>query len=177
MLNFNRLPFRIIYFAVFGMIFMGCDPNSTGSKDTEQLNNDNDPTNIETPTNQDNRSSDNFGNMENDGEFVVIQDFEEDEWAKFSEDRNLESISNSSLNNMNARNFGAESWKTWEGHQYRIVYFSENGSLKARALLKTSDNREMEVSNKNLDSLNIQGFRDEIQRNLTDISSNYSRRN
>lgn len=177
MLKLNQQPLRIIYLAVIGMIIFGCDPNSLGSKDTEQLNNDHDPTNIEIPRDQDNRQLDSFSNMDDDGEFVVIQDFGEEDWVKFREDRNLEAISNSSFNHINAQNSGAESWKPWEGHQYRIVYFSEEGSLKARAHLMTPDNREIEVSNTTLDSLNIQELRNEIQRSLDDVSANHKRIN
>jgi hypothetical protein len=223
----NLKPFKVIAQAlVMGLLLMACENNSSGSKDTMQEGNDNDPTNIENQTDQDtdnnttmgtdrntgsmnntgensnnldrNNSGSNAGNTDNSGanvgstgaisgnertgmsgnmdtnsDIVVIQNFDDKKWQKFRTDRNFQTGDNVSFNDITSRNIGAESWKTWQNKQYRIVYYTDNGALKARPIVKTDDNKEVQLTSQTVQSMSLQGLWDEVQKEVSGLKGRY----
>jgi hypothetical protein len=201
----NLKPFKVIAQAVVaGLLLMACENNSSGSKDTTQMDNDDDPTNIENQTGQDidNRTtmgtdrnvgsmdntganSDNLdrnntgantgvsGNMDSSDDIVVIQNFDDQKWQKFRTDRNFQSGENISFNDINTSNMGADSWKTYQNKQYRIVYYTDNGSLKARPIVRTDDNTEIQLTTQTARSMSLQGLWDEIQKEVSGLKDRY----
>lgn len=175
----NHILPKFIYLTLsMSMLIVGCD-NSSGSKDTEQLNNDNDPTNIEQPraldSNQNSGNADqdmgNIQNLENDSDIVVMQNFNDQNWEKFRTDRSFGTGQNFNLQDIDTRNIGADSWKDWENYQYRVIYYSENGSLKAKPVLRTTDRQHIQLTESAVDSLALKGLWDEIQREISEIKN------
>lgn len=170
----NQKFSRIAYLALmFCFIIVGCNPDSSGAKETEQLNNDNDPTAIEKPKSRDPLLLQSQNSLDDQGEFVVIQNFSESDWSKISQDFNLSRVDNSTITTINSKNIGADGWKPWGEYQYRVIYFSESGSLKAKPILKNKDNSEVEFSNQLVDSLKMEDLWNEIQRRSFAISNDY----
>lgn len=171
----NQRPPRVIYLCLmFVMLIVGCDSDSSGAKETLQLDNDEDPTAIERPRRVEPLLLENTNKIDDKGEYVVIQDFDEKDWQKIRQDFNLGSVEDSRMTTINSKNIGADEWKPWDMYQYRIIYFSEGGSLKAKPLLRNKVNEEMEFSSQMLDSLKIEGLWSEIQRSSSNISKNYN---
>lgn len=174
MIGSNQKTLRTFYLALmFCFIIVGCNPDSSGAKETQQLNNDNDPTAIERPKSQESLLSKSKDKTNERGEFVVIQNFDESTWPKISKDLNLGKVENSTMTTINSKTIGVDMWKPWGEYQYRVIYFSENGSLKAKPMLKNKDNTEMEFSTQMVDSLKMKELWTEIQRSSSNISSNY----
>lgn len=179
---FNHIVPKFLYLTLsMSMLIVGCD-NSSGGKETEQLNNDNDPTNIEQPISHDSTTTDgirnnqmgNVENMENQSDIVVMENFNDQNWEKFSTDRNFGTGENLSLQNINTKNIGAESWKSYENYQYRVIYYSENGTLKAKPIVKTNNNQHFQLTTRNNDSLALKGLWDQIQSEVGEIKRNTS---
>lgn len=103
---FSRAPYLALMFC---FIIVGCNPDSSGAKETQQLDNDEDPTAIERPRSQDPLLTESQGTMDDQGEFVVIQNFDETDWPKFSQDFNLGKVENSTMTTINSRTIGADS--------------------------------------------------------------------
>lgn len=174
MKNLAIKPPKVIYLSlIFSLIILGCDPDSSGSKETQQIDNDEDPTAIERPRGQDPLLPTSENSLDDQGEFVVIEDFNEENWQKLSQEYNLGNIQDSTRNRINSEKVGAEAWKSWDVYQYRVVYFVKDGDLKAKPILKNKSNEEIDFTARNIDSLNMNELWTEINRNTSVIANNY----
>ena len=179
----HQLP-KVIYLTIcMSMLIVGCNNSSHGNKETQQKNNDNDPTKIEQPRGQDslqmkdrntNQVIGTLQNLDNDSDIVVMQNFNDPQWEKFKTERNFGSGENFNFQNINTGNIGGESWKSWENYQYRIIYYSENGSLKAKPLLRTADNKHIQLTQTAVDSLALKGLWDQIQNEVSETKKSNS---
>lgn len=155
------------------MFIVGCNSDSSGSKETEQLDNDHDPTAIEYPRGQEPQPSETTGQIDDKGEFVVIQDFDQSSWPEMRKSFNLNEISNAAESQITSNAVGASAWKPWGEYQYRVIYFSEGGALKAKPQLRGRDNEEFGFSTQLIDSLNMEQLWIEIQRSSIKISQSH----
>lgn len=174
MKDLNRvLLIKIILCILLSLSFVECDPKSSGSNETQQLDNDNDPTTIETGEATDTLLMDGTIELDENGEFVVIRDFDHNRTQKFREEFNLQAINDSATSQMNSRIIGVDDWKSWGEYQFRVVYSVDGGSLKAKPILKNNNNEQINLSFETIDSLNLSTLWTEIQHRSLTITNNY----
>ncbi|WP_157373336.1 hypothetical protein [Algoriphagus terrigena] len=167
----NQRSIRAMYLTLgFCMLIAGCDPNSTGSKDTQQLDNDNDPTKVEDPGVTDDMSSGELERRERAEELVLVTDFEDSDWQGIKEELKLESVEDSIRDSFGSGNVGADAWRSRDNYEYRLIYYSEDGYLKTKPQLRSKQGQKSSIAINSLDSLAMEDLWEEIERNTSRIS-------
>lgn len=184
MINLKQHSKKIVYPALLSFLLLGaCDERNTGSNSTEDWENStldssseqmsNSPNTYDNNNNMDN----NVGKMNNDGEFVVIRNFNEQDWNTVRSQNNLQDVNEPTMGQYTTQNSAASSWKSMGDYKYRVIYYSQNGELRAKPLLRTQDDQEIPMSSNTVDSLGVQDIWSDIQQSTSRISGNSNNNN
>ena len=172
----NQRSAKAMYLTLgFCMLIAGCNPNSSGSKDTEQRDRDNDPTQVENTVAQDTLSPGVLNRPGRENGLVVVNDFEESDWQRIQQDLDLQFVDDSISSSYGSRNVGADAWKSWDTYEYRLIYYTEDGSLKAKPQLRSRQGQNDGVAVQSLDAGATEELWKEIEKNTSAITDRYRR--
>jgi hypothetical protein len=182
----NNYPlFKVKYLPlILGLMLVGCGGNSSGSLDSVQIDEDEDPTHVEVPRVQnppqidddDSRENLNSGfyeGLDEKGEVILLREFDQAQWGQMMQEYNLSGTEEFTTYGVNSQYAGADQWKSWNDYEYRIIYFSSDGALRAKPVLRRKDGTKIQMSNQTIDSLNMDGLWEEIQNKMINISNTY----